>query len=683
MDDRERMAFLVAEVSRHDRLYHQQNAPEIDDYAYDRLFRELRELERRRPDLALPDSPTRRVGYAPIEGLLPFTHEVPMLSLQNGYRRVDEGVDEYVDLHEFEARLRRQLGDEAPATIRYVVEPKLDGLAMEIVYENRRFARAGTRGDGFVGEDVSHTVRTIPSVPRSLPPDAPTRLTVRGEVLFDLRGFETMNARRVERGEKPFENPRNAAAGTVRQLDPRFAAERPLMFYAHSAGALDAEPPDTHHALLAAFAGWGFRVNPLNRLCSGVDEVVAAVADIERQRGDLPYEIDGVVVKVDSFALQEELGFVTRSPRWAMAFKYPPPEVTTRLAEVAFSVGRTGAVTPVACLEPVRVGGVTVRNATLHNEHQMARVLGLRLGDLVVIRRAGDVIPEVVRTVDEPGREARPLAAYPETCPVCGGHLVREPNPKEPDKVLIRCPNGLGCPAQARGAVLHFAARPCMDVQGLGEKLVDQLVGTGLVRRPSDLYALTLGQLVELERMGEQSAQNLLAQIDTSRARPLDKALMALGVPMVGEATARDLARHFGTLDAVVAADEAGLEQVFGVGPEVARAAAAFFREPRNVEEIAALRAAGVAFTPLARPTGGGPLTGKTLVLTGTLPSMSRDEAKAKIEAAGGKVAGSVSKKTSWVIAGEEAGSKLDKARELGVPVLDEPGLLGLLGEGA
>lgn len=681
MDDRERMDWLVAELNRHNALYHQQNAPVISDWAYDTLYRELEDLEARRPDLLRDDSPTKKVGWAPIEELTPFVHEVPMLSLQNGFRRTEEGEDPYQDLRDFEDRLRRVLGDEAPTSIRYVVEPKLDGLAMELVYEDRKFVRGGTRGDGVVGEDVTHNLRTIRTIPRSLPPEAPAKLSVRGEVLFDLRGFEEMNAKRVAAGDKAFENPRNAAAGTMRQLDPKSAKERPLLFWAHSAGAMP-RGAVSHHDVLDDFRAWGFQVNPLNRVCEGLDAAIEAVAEIEARRQDLPYEIDGAVVKVDSLALQDALGFVTRSPRWALAFKYPPPEVVTRLEDVAFSVGRTGAVTPVAVLAPARVGGVTVRNATLHNEHQMRRVLGLRVGDQVVIRRAGDVIPEVVRTVDEPGRDARPLVAYPETCPVCGGHLVREPNPKEPDKVLIRCPNGLACPAQARGGILHFASRLCMDVQGLGEKLVDQLVSTGLVKVPSDLYALDKERLAGLERMGDTSAQNLLAQIDTSRARPLDRCVMALGVPMVGEATARDLARHFGTIDALMAASEEQLDAVFGIDKKVAGAIATFFREPRNVEEIARLRERGVRFVEVARPAGGGKLAGKTFVLTGTLPSMTREEAKAKIEAAGGKVAGSVSKKTDWVVAGAEAGSKLDKAKELGVAVVDQDGLLALLEEG-
>ena len=681
MDVRVRINELVDALIRHNQLYHEQNEPEISDWEYDALFRELETLEAVHPEQAREDSPTKQVGSAPIAELVPFVREIPMLSLQNGYKREPPEEDPWIDLRDFEDRLRRVLGEEAPAVFQYVVEPKLDGLAMELVYEDRRFVRGGTRGDGVTGEDVTHNLRTIPSIPKVLPPSAPTRLTVRGEVLFDLPGFEKMNSAREAAGERRFENPRNSAAGTMRQLDPKSVAGRPLHFYAHSAGVLPERVP-SHHELLNRFAAWGFTVNPINRRCTGLDEVIAAVADLERLRVDLPYEIDGAVVKVDSTAQQDALGFVTRSPRWALAFKYPPPTAQTRLESVLFSVGRTGAVTPVANLAPVRVGGVTVRNATLHNEHQMTRVLGLRVGDLVEIRRAGDVIPEVLRAVDEPGRADRPPIAYPETCPQCGAHLVREPNPDDLDKVLIRCPDKLSCSAQARGAIRHFASRLAMDIEGVGEKIVDQLVTHGLVRRPSDLYALTKDQLVNLERMGELSATNLVSAIEASKARPLDRALMALGIPMVGESTARDLARYFGSIDAIMGATVPELSGVFGVGENVAQAVRAFFDEPGNVEEIERLRARGVQFPGVARVANGTVFAGKTFVLTGTLPTLSRDAAKARIEAAGGKVTGSVSKKTDYVVVGADAGSKLEKAVELGVPTLDEGALLALL-EGA
>ncbi len=678
MDVRARMDWLVDELNRHNRLYHELNSPEITDWEYDTLFRELEGIEAQHPALVRLDSPTKKVGSKPVDELLPFVHEIPMLSLQNGYKREPPELDPWVDLREFEERIRRFLGEECPEVIPYVVEPKLDGLAMELVYEGRRFVSGGTRGDGVTGEDVTHNLRTIPTIPRHLPPSAPDRLTVRGEVLFDLPGFERMNNAREAAGERRFENPRNAAAGTMRQLDPKNAAGRPLMFWAHSAG-VQPERANSHTELLGRFAGWGFTINPLNRSCLGLAGVIDAVAEIERVRADLAYEIDGAVVKVDSSALQDALGFVTRSPRWALAFKYPPPIARTRLESVLFSVGRTGAVTPVANLAPVRVGGVTVRNATLHNEHQMTRVLRLRERDLVEIRRAGDVIPEVLGAVDEPLRDMRPLVAYPEHCPQCGAHLVREPNPDDPDKVSIRCPNGLGCPAQSRGAIRHFASRLAMDIDGLGEKIVDQLVTAGLVLRPSDLYILTEAQLVNLERMGRTSAKNLIDAIDVSRSRPLDRALMALGIPMVGESTARDLAKHFGTIDAIMAASMSELTGVFGVGETVAQQIYAFFREEARVEEIRRLRERGVAFPEVVRVAARTTLAGKSFVITGTLPSMSRDAAKALIEAAGGKVTGSVSKKTDYLVVGADAGSKLDKAVELGVATLDQDALVALV----
>lgn len=685
-----RMNQLVDELIRHNRLYHEANAPEISDLEYDRLFRELEALEAQFPLLARADSPTRRVGSAAVAELTPFVHAMPMLSLANGYHKAEPTWgDAWEDIVEFErgksdrpGGLRRILGDAAPAVIAYVVEPKLDGLAMELEYQDGVFVRGGTRGDGQVGEDVTHNLRTIADLPKRLVGAPPGLLTVRGEVLFDLAGFERMNAEREARGERRFENPRNSAAGTMRQLDPAQAQGRPLHFYAHSAG-LHPEPPATHHELLAQFRAWGFTVSPLCRRCEGLEQVVAAVRDIEAARADLPYEIDGAVIKVDDVALQEALGFVTRSPRWAMAFKYLPAQVRTRLEGVLYSVGRTGQVTPVAQLAPARVGGVTVRNASLHNEHQMQRVLGLRVGDTVVIQRAGDVIPEVVAAVDEPGRAERPLHGYPEACPDCGHPLVRTlADEARPEMVQIRCPNSFGCPAQVEGALRHFASRLAMDIEGLGEKLVAQLVAAGLARRPSDLYVLAArrAELMALERMGEASAQNLLDGIEASKARPLERCLMALGVPMVGEATAKELARHFRGIDAILAADVPTLDEVPNVAETTAAAIHGFFADPGNRDEVARLQAAGVRFVPPAAPVQGG-LTGKTFVLTGTLPNYSRDAMKARLEAAGGKVAGSVSKKTDYVVAGADAGSKLDKARELGVAVLDEAGALALLGE--
>ena len=689
-----RMHRLTDELNRHNRLYHERNAPEITDLAYDALFRELEALEAEHPESVRPDSPTRRVGSTPVAELKPFVHAVPMLSLQNGYRRpageeVEPSAERwggpYEDLHDWErgrpsrpGGIRKLLGGEvSPA---YVVEPKLDGLAMELIYVDGEFVSGGTRGDGVTGEDVTHNLLTIANLPRRLANGPTGRVSVRGEVLFDLAGFERMNAEREARGEKRFENPRNSAAGTIRQLDPEMCRGRPLQFFAHSAGETPEAPP-SHAEQLAQFAAWGFTVSPLCRRAANLEEAIAAIAAIEAQRSELPYEIDGAVIKVDDLAMQEELGFVTRSPRWALAFKFPPPQVTTRLANVLFSVGRTGQVTPVAQVEPARVGGVTVRNASLHNEHQMQRVLGLRHGDRLVIQRAGDVIPEVVVAVDEPGRDGRALITYPEACPECGHALVRSlADEARPDMVQIRCPNSFGCPAQVEGALRHFASRLAMDIEGLGEKLVGQLVAAGLARRPSQLYHLggRRAELVAMERFGETSTRNLLEAIERSKERPLERVLMALGIPTVGESTARDLARSFGSVDALMDASVERLDEVPNVALATATAIHGFFADPENRAEVLALREAGVRFVPppvLAE----GPLTGLTFVLTGTLPNMGRDEMKARIETAGGKVAGSVSKKTSYVVAGAEAGSKLDKAVELGVSILDEAGALALI----
>lgn len=665
MDARSRMEWLVAELNRHGRLYHELNTSEISDAAYDALYRELEGLEAGHPELRRPDSPTHRVGGAPLAALAPFVHEVPMLSLQNAFSSEE--------LRDFEARIRRQLGG-GPEVLRYHVEPKLDGLAMELVYEDGVFVAGGTRGDGATGEDVTHNLRTLPTVPLRLDGAPAGRLSVRGEVLFDLPGFEAMNDRREAAGERRFENPRNAAAGSMRQLDPAMVQGRPLRFYAHSAGLLPAGAAvSSQSELLASFRRWGFQVHARNAVVHGIPEVIDAVAGLQAVRSTLDHEIDGAVVKVDDFALQDALGFVTRSPRWALAYKYPPERVRTVLEDVLFSVGRTGVVTPVACLRPVRVGGVTVSRTTLHNDDELGR-LDLCVGDTVEVERAGDVIPKLVQVVKDDAHAARTRVQYPAVCPECGSTLVRDP-----EEAAIRCADELRCPAQVRRTIQHFASRLCMDVDGLGERLADQLVGAGLVRRPSDLYRLTVEPLAALERMGKQSAQNLVNAIDVSRGRGLDRALMALGIRHVGETTARDLARHFGTLDALMAASPAELVGVEGIGAIVAASVAAFFARAENQEELAALRSLGVQFAPVAAPRREGGLTGKTFVLTGTLPTLGREDARRLLEAAGAKVSGSVSKKTDYVVAGAEAGSKLDKATELGVPVLDEGAMLALL----
>jgi DNA ligase (NAD+) len=666
-----RLSQLVPELNEHARLYYERDAAVIDDRAYDLLYRELELIEARFPDLVREDSPTRRVGGAPVDTLEPFPHRVPMLSLANSF------ADQ--ELREFETRIGRILGDAAPERIAYVVEPKLDGLAIELVYEDGRLTGAGTRGDGQVGEDVLHNIRTIRSIPATLRgAELPSYVSVRGEVLYTLAGFEQMNRKRVAEGAKAFENPRNAAAGTIRQLDPRIAAERPLTFVAHSYGLIEGlEEPDTHHEQLEQLKGWGIPVNPLNRRVEGIDAVIAAIGALGAQREDLGYEIDGAVVKVDDRGLQQILGFVTRSPRWAIAFKYPPPQVSTVLEAVTFQVGRTGAITPVANLRPVRVGGVTVSRATLHNEDQV-RELDVREGDTVVIERAGDVIPRVVRAVPDDAHAARPAVAFPTTCPACGTEVHRDP-----EMAVIRCPNQLSCPAQLRAGLRHFASRGAMDVDGLGQKLIDQLVDRGLVKRVSDLYRLSRSQITSLERMGGKSADNLIAALEASKERPLGRCVVALGIPTVGEATARDLANHFGSIDALLAATPAQLCEVHGIGGVVAAEVHRFFADERHRAEIAALRELGVQFPEVAAtdaaPTSTA-LAGLTFVITGTLPTMERAEAERRIVEAGGKCTGSVSKKTSYVVAGEKAGSKLTKAQALGVPVIDEGELVRLLG---
>lgn len=668
-----RMTALVDELNHHNRLYHELDAPEIDDRSYDLLFRELQLLEERLPEAVRSDSPTLRVGGAPIDGLTPFPHRVPMLSLDNAF------TDD--ELREFAARCHRFLGD--PAPLRYVVEPKLDGLAVELVYEHGALVGAGTRGNGEVGEDILHTVRTIRAIPTRLEGEAPPWVAIRGEIFYDLRGFEAMNAGRVARGEKPFENPRNAAAGTVRQLDPLVAAGRPLTFHAHSQGSeAGDELGASHSEALAQIRAWGVPTNPLNTVVHGIDAVIDAVRSLGERRNDLPHEIDGAVVKVDDIVTQHALGRNARGPRWAIAFKYPPPRVTTRLEQVTFQVGRTGAITPVANLAPVRVGGVTVERATLHNEDQV-RSLDLRTGDDVAIERAGDVIPKVVHVVPREGRDALVPVAFPTHCPDCGTELVRDA-----DAAVTRCPNSLSCAAQLRAGLRHFAGRSAMDIDGLGEKLIDQLVERSLVTRASDLYALSRPQLARLERMGARSADNLLAAIDRSRQAPLHRALTALGIPQVGTTTARDLAEHFRSLDAIVAADETTLMQVHGVGATVAQQVVAFFADPHRREELDRLRSHGVAFPALPERDTAAPegivesIAGKTFVLTGTLPTMQRSAAAERIVAAGGKVTGSVSARTDYLVAGEKAGSKLAKAQQLGVSVLSEADLIALLGGG-
>lgn len=685
---------LVSQLNTWSRAYHIDDAPVVDDATYDAAYRDLEALEAVFPQLVRPDSPTRRVGEGPVASLTPFVHEVPMLSLANAF--IDPKADDdaprevrHADLFEFDKTVRKglaadvQRGAEEP--VRYAVEPKLDGLAMELVYVDGVLTAAGTRGDGEVGEDVTHTVRTIRNVPRTLRGDAPRRLTVRGEVVFPTADFEVMNLDRAARRLKTFENPRNAAAGTVRQLDPSAAAERPLAFYAHSVGLCEGyDLPSMHLDALAQFAAWGFAVNPHNRRCDGLEAVLDAIEALGALRPTLPWEIDGAVVKVEDRTFQDLLGFVTRAPRWAIAFKYPATLVTTVLEAIDVQVGRSGVVTPVARLRPVRVGGVTVTNATLHNAAFVAE-RDLRPGDVVWVKRAGDVIPRVenrLRSAEEDAAHAaRPPWTFPDVCPVCGTAIealqVAHTSKGEGKKRI--CPNRFGCTDQLRGALALAVSRSAFDIEGIGETLIDQLVDRGLVRRLSDLFRLDVRTLAALDRMGDKSAAKIGDQIDKARDATLARGLVALGLRDVGEATARDLATRFLTIDALLDAPEAAF--VTGEGTLSAMRLYANLHDPATEAEIANLRAAGVRFVP---PQTSGArvdaVVGRSFVLTGTLPTWSREAASAKIRDAGGEVKGSVSKGTHFVVAGEEAGSKLEKARALGVPILDEAGLRALLG---
>ena len=671
--------------------YYVQDAPSVPDAEYDRLFKELQALEATHPELVTTDSPTQRVGGKSLDAFAQVRHAVPMLSIRTETDTSASGAEN------FDARMRRELGliDTDPA-IDYVAEPKFDGLAMNLRYEHGVLVQAATRGDGETGEDVTQNIRTIGQIPLKLPTSAPPVLEVRGEVYMRRDDFEALNERQRqriaagERGEKTFVNPRNAAAGAVRQLDPAIAAQRPLSFFAYGLGEIT--PPaqggpvwHTHLALLHTLKSWGFPVCALVKQAQGATELVAFYEAIGQQRDGLGFDIDGVVYKVNRLALQRQLGFVTREPRWAVAHKFPAQEMLTTVLAIDVQVGRTGKLTPVAKLAPVFVGGVTVTNATLHNEDE-ARRKDVRVGDTVVVRRAGDVIPEVVSVVLPTHAQAMGTASavapsrgavftMPTHCPVCGSVAVREEGEAD-----YRCTGGLFCSAQRKQALLHFAQRRAVEVEGLGEKLVDQLVDAGIIHTLPDLYRLGFTALANLERMADKSAQNIVDALEKSKQTTLPRFLFGLGIRHVGEATAKELARHFGQLDAIMDASEEQLLQVADVGPIVAQSIRTFFDQPHNREVVEQLRACGITWIegpPAERAST--PLSGKTLVLTGTLPTLGREEAKAWIEAAGGKVAGSVSKKTSYVVAGSEAGSKLDRALELGVPVLDEAGLKALL----
>lgn len=660
---RERASELRQQIEHHNRCYYALDAPEVTDAEYDALFRELQELEARHPELADEISPTRRVGAEPLAAFGEVTHRTPMLSLNNAFSE-----DEVLA---FDRRARETLGVDE---VDYSVEPKFDGLAVSLSYRDGKFVQGATRGDGARGEDVTPNLRTVRGIPLHLAAAPDTAdLEVRGEILMYRRDFEALNQRQRAAGEKEFVNPRNAAAGGLRQLDSRITATRSLRFFAYGVAGESSGRWQLHSAMLDRLAELGFPVARERARATGVRELLDYFAAIGRARDALPYGIDGVVYKVNRTVWQERLGYVSRAPRYAIAHKYPAEEQVTVVTGIDVQVGRTGALTPVARLQPVFVGGVTVTNATLHNEDEMRRK-DVRIGDTVVVRRAGDVIPEIVSVRHDKRPPGSAEFVMPERCPVCGSAVVRSE-----DEAVARCSGGLVCPAQMKQALLHFAGRRAMDIDGLGEKIVDQLVDRGMVRNAADLYRLTAGSVAQLERMADKSAENLVQALEKSRLTTLERLVFALGIRNVGESTARDLARHFGSLNAIANATLESLQQAPDVGPVVARSIRQFFDEPHNREVVKAMRDAGVSWSegPPAPRQASGPA--KTFVLTGTLRGMSRDEARARIEARGHRVAGSVSKKTDYVVAGEDAGGKLETARKLGVPVLDEDGLQKLL----
>jgi DNA ligase (NAD+) len=676
----EQSADLRRQLHHHAHCYYTLDAPEVPDAEYDRLFRLLQALESAHPYLRTPDSPTQRVGGTVLPEFQTVRHQVPMLSIRTETDTESSGAIA------FDARVRKELAlSDADPLVDYVAELKFDGLAMSLRYEQGVLVQAATRGDGEFGEDVTHNIRTIGQIPLQLPSDVPDVLEVRGEVYMRRDDFESLNERQRQKiaegakGEKTFVNPRNAAAGAVRQLDSNIAAQRPLSFFAYGLGEVIVGTSQfhafqTHYQLLQSLKRWGFPVAEQTRCVQGAEGLIAFHAQIAAERDALPYDIDGVVYKVNSLELQAQLGFVTREPRWAVAHKYPAQEEMTHVLDIDVQVGRTGKLTPVAKLAPVFVGGVTVTNATLHNEDE-ARRKDVRIGDTVIVRRAGDVIPEVVSVVMDQRKPDALVFTMPKICPVCGSPALRDEGEAD-----YRCNGGLFCKAQQKQAFLHFAQRRAVEVDGLGEKLIDQLVDAGIVNTLPDLYKMGLTALVQLDRMAEKSALNILKALEASKSTTLPRFIYGLGIRHVGEATAKEFARHFGTLDAFMNADEEALLQVADVGPVVAKSVIAFFAQAHHQEIVAQLRACGVHWEeglPAERQVQ--ILSGKTVVLTGTLPHLSREDAKEMLEAAGAKVAGSVSQKTTYVVAGAEAGSKLDKAVALGIPVLDEAGLIQLL----
>ncbi len=655
---------LSAELHRHNALYHIHDRPEISDAEYDRLFRELLQLEAAYPELATPASPSRRVGAAPLKEFTSVRHSLPMLSLENAFN--DQ------EMRDFDERIKRFLASDE--TIEYACELKMDGVAVELVYRDGRLELGATRGDGTSGEQITENLRTIASIPLLLAEDAPPVLEVRGEVYMELAAFQALNEERQEEGLANFANPRNAAAGSLRQLDSKITARRPLQIFCYGIGLLEGSLPASHTQLLQQLRDWGLRVNlEETRPVQGIEQVLAVYADLLERRDQLPYEIDGMVVKVNRLDLQRELGEKTRTPRWAIAYKFPPRQAVTTIDDIVLQVGRTGAITPVAQLQPVEVSGVIVSRASLHNWDEIAR-LDVRIGDRVVVERAGDVIPDVVRVLSEQrSGDERPLP-LPETCPVCGGPVSRLEG-----EVVPRCQNP-SCPARLRESLKHFVARRAMDIDGLGQRTIDQLLERGLVADFADLYRLQREELLACDRMGEKSTDKLLAAIAASKDRPLARFLFALGIRHVGEHLAKLLAGQFGTLAELAAADREQLLALHEVGPQVADSVLAFFANPRNRQLLDKLQQAGVR--PLAgEKRTGGPLSGKTFVFTGTLELFKRKEAQQLVEGLGGRASGSVSKKTDYLVAGSEAGSKLDRANELGVVVLSEAEFQQLLGQ--
>ena len=664
----EQISQLRAQLEEHNHNYYVLDAPSIPDAEYDRLMRELSALEQANPEFQSPDSPTQKVGGAALDKFEQVTHQVPMLSLDNAFSEEEFAA--------FNRRIKERVMDNKELT--FCCEPKLDGLAVSIIYRNGVLVQAATRGDGMVGENITQNVKTIRNVPLKLRgDDFPAELEVRGEVFMDSAGFAKLNSEAEKRGDKVFVNPRNAAAGSLRQLDSKVTAKRPLMFYAYSTGLVaDGQLPEDHYQQLAKLTGWGLPLCPETKLVEGQQAALDYYQDILTRRSDLAYEIDGVVIKVNDKKLQERLGFVARAPRWAIAFKFPAQEEITQLLDVEFQVGRTGAITPVARLEPVFVGGVTVSNATLHNGDEIAR-LGVKIGDTVIIRRAGDVIPQITQVVLERRPDDAKEIEFPATCPICDSHVERIEG-----EAVARCTGGLVCQAQRKQAIKHFASRKALDVDGLGDKIVDQLVDRELIKTPADLFILKQGHFESLERMGPKSAKNLVNALQDAKQTTLAKFLYSLGIREVGEATAQNLANHFLTLEKITQASVDALTEVSDVGEIVAKHVRGFFSEEHNMAVVNALIEQGIHWPELTAPSADAqPLAGLTYVLTGTLSELNRNDAKARLQALGAKVSGSVSAKTDALIAGEKAGSKLTKAQDLGIDVLTEADLIALLSE--